>query len=275
MSGSPFCICRGFDLRRWTDRHYAATITKYNLQDLESAKHLCPKLYFEPRGSSEEEVRSCGAGELMRRREARGLSCVLDTCLCLLAHLPPAPAVASQVHGPSCPSVLLSSQPLCPCPRLAASPPLARLLSCPFLLLFLVCSGAACSIGGASCYATAYPSSILPAKLMVRLCVGEQDFAEMLLERGENGSKVPTIEEPFCMHCQSLLGAPIPAQGEARRERCAMGEAGCLHAIRQDHAWAWRMLDGGRRRREEAGCRTRMLMWSAWSVEGDGWRLLV
>ena len=66
MSGSPFCICRGFDLRRWTDRHYAATITKYNLQDLESAKHLCPKLYFEPRGSSEEEVRSCGADEAAR-----------------------------------------------------------------------------------------------------------------------------------------------------------------------------------------------------------------
>ena len=47
--------CRGYDMRSWTDANYLATIEKYNLQDLEKAKHLCPKLYFEPRGSSEEE----------------------------------------------------------------------------------------------------------------------------------------------------------------------------------------------------------------------------
>ena len=42
-------------MARWSDSNYAASIAKYNLQSLEKAKHLCPKLYFEPRGSSEEE----------------------------------------------------------------------------------------------------------------------------------------------------------------------------------------------------------------------------
>jgi hypothetical protein len=82
-------------MARWSDARYAATIAKYNLRDIESAKHLCPKLYYEPRGSSEEE-----------------------------------------------------------------------------------------------------------------------EFAEMLLDTGAAGRRVPTIEEPFCMQCESLLGAPIPAQGE-------------------------------------------------------------
>jgi hypothetical protein len=46
----------GFDLRPWSDVRYPATIEKYKLRDIQEAKHLCPKLYFEPRGSSEEEV---------------------------------------------------------------------------------------------------------------------------------------------------------------------------------------------------------------------------
>jgi len=85
---------RGFDLRAWTDANYPATIRKYNLQDLDKAKYLCPKMYYEPRGSSEEE-----------------------------------------------------------------------------------------------------------------------DFAEMLLDQGLSRSKVPSMNEPFCMECEALLGAPVPSQG--------------------------------------------------------------
>ena len=59
---------RGFDIARWSDSNYAATIAKYNLQDLEKAKHLCPKLYFEPRGSSEEEE----FRDMLLEREAPG-----------------------------------------------------------------------------------------------------------------------------------------------------------------------------------------------------------
>ena len=55
-------------MARWSDGNYAATIAKYNLQDLEKAKHLCPKLYFEPRGSSEEEE----FADMLLEREARG-----------------------------------------------------------------------------------------------------------------------------------------------------------------------------------------------------------
>ena len=31
--------------------------------------------------------------------------------------------------------------------------------------------------------------------------------------RVAGGCTVPTMEEPFCMSCESLLGAPVPAQG--------------------------------------------------------------
>ena len=51
----------GFDLRPWSDAHYPATIEKYKLRDIQEAKHLCPKLYYEPRGSSEEEVGTTNA----------------------------------------------------------------------------------------------------------------------------------------------------------------------------------------------------------------------
>lgn len=84
----------GYDMRRWSDANYTATIKKYNLQDVENAKYLCPKLYYEPRGSSEEE-----------------------------------------------------------------------------------------------------------------------EFAEMLLEQDTGRNQVPTTDEPFCMECESLLGAPIPSLG--------------------------------------------------------------
>jgi DNA-directed RNA polymerase subunit M/transcription elongation factor TFIIS len=84
----------GFDITRWTDENYAATIEKYNLQDISKAKHLCPKLYFEPPGSSEEDV-----------------------------------------------------------------------------------------------------------------------FAQMLADDRGLGPKVPSMQEPFCMSCEALLGAPLPEQG--------------------------------------------------------------
>jgi DNA-directed RNA polymerase subunit M/transcription elongation factor TFIIS len=82
-------------MKRWSDANYPAMIHKYDLQDLEKAKHLCPKLYYEPRGSSEEE-----------------------------------------------------------------------------------------------------------------------DFAEILLQEGAAGrGKVATMEEPFCMECESILGSAVPQQG--------------------------------------------------------------
>jgi hypothetical protein len=48
-----------------------------------------------------------------------------------------------------------------------------------------------------------------------------QDFAELLVDGGHMGSKVPTMDEPFCMRCQALLGAPVPAQGAVPRPACS------------------------------------------------------
>jgi DNA-directed RNA polymerase subunit M/transcription elongation factor TFIIS len=42
----------------------------------------------------------------------------------------------------------------------------------------------------------------------------EEDFAEILLQEGAAGrGKVATMEEPFCMECESMLGSAVPQQG--------------------------------------------------------------
>lgn len=55
-----------FDLDRWRDENYDATIEKYGLKDFKKVQHLVPKMWFEPLSSGDEAEEFRQAKEFVR-----------------------------------------------------------------------------------------------------------------------------------------------------------------------------------------------------------------